>query len=184
MKGKEAIILQRIGIILALLIGAYAVCCDLTEPHKVMPVVVVKAEERNEEELDIEDPEEDRISRELYWKRVADLTLMAKCIEAEAGNQSLLGKRLVADVILNRVDDPEYPDGIREVIEQKGQFAVVGNGTIRTTTPTEETWRAVFLEAAGERVDSEIIFFNCGGYLSCGEPWEKVGDHYFSTKGD
>jgi spore germination cell wall hydrolase CwlJ-like protein len=90
----------------------------------------------------------------------------------------------VADVIIHRVDDPEYPDGIREVIEQKGQFAVVGNGTIRTTTPTEETWRAVFLEAAGERVDSEIIFFNCGGYLSCGEPWEKVGDHYFSTKGD
>ena len=31
----------------------------------------------------------------------AHIEMMAKCVEAEAGNQGLMGKRFVVDVILN-----------------------------------------------------------------------------------
>lgn len=38
-----------------------------------------------------------------------ELTLFAKCVEAEASGESLEGKRLVTDVILNRVESPLFP---------------------------------------------------------------------------
>ena len=49
-----------------------------------------------------------------------DLQLLACIVWAEAGNQDTYGKELVADVVLNRVDDQRFPDTIREVIFQKG----------------------------------------------------------------
>ena len=46
------------------------------------------------------------------------IDLLAKCVEAEAGNQGLYGKQLVVDVILNRVDSDSFPNTIEEVIKQ------------------------------------------------------------------
>ena len=45
----------------------------------------------------------------------AELDLFARCVESEAGNQGLYGKQLVADVILNRVNSPNFPDTFWEV---------------------------------------------------------------------
>lgn len=41
-----------------------------------------------------------------------EIKLIAKLVEAEAGNQSELGKRLVIDTVLNRVDHPNFPDTV------------------------------------------------------------------------
>lgn len=64
----------------------------------------------------------DDIEEEMYYD---SLELLALCIEAEAGNQGLIGKKYVCDVILNRVDDEDFPDSITDVILQKNQFSVV-----------------------------------------------------------
>lgn len=109
-----------------------------------------------------------------------DLELLAACVEAEAGNQSLYGKRLVADVILNRVDSDVFPDTISGVISQPGQFSVYSNGVLQKTEPSEETYTAIYMELE-ERSYPSLMFFNCGGFLPYGEPWRQVGDHYFST---
>lgn len=109
-----------------------------------------------------------------------DIKLLASCVEAEAGNQPLLGKRLVADVILNRVESEVFPDTIPGVIRQPGQFSVVRNGALQKAVPSDHTMQAVQMEL-NERICPEIYFFNCGNYLSYGEPWQQVGDHYFST---
>ena len=105
--------------------------------------------------------------------------LFCRCVEAEAGNQSLLGKRLVCDVILNRVSSSEFPNGLEDVINQPGQFAVVANGAIDRVTVTEETRQAVIMEM-NERIDTEIIYFRSGSYPSYGVPAYKLDDHYFS----
>ena len=39
-----------------------------------------------------------------YWMDNDEYELFAKCVEAEAGTEGLLGKQYVVDVILNRVD--------------------------------------------------------------------------------
>ncbi len=107
------------------------------------------------------------------------IDLLCRCVEAESGNQSLLGKRLVCDVILNRVASEAFPDGIEDVINQPGQFGVVANGSINTVVPSEETIAAVMTEL-NERIDTEVLYFQTGGYSKFGTPFDKVGDHYFS----
>ena len=109
------------------------------------------------------------------------IDLLARCIEAEAGNQGLYGKQLVFDVILNRVDDPDFPDCITDVIMQPNQFSVVLDGRINEMTPTEETYEAIRLEFE-HRQNTEVLFFTAEGFSKYGTPWMKIGDHYFSTK--
>lgn len=111
-----------------------------------------------------------------------NLELLAICVEAEAGNQSLEGKRMVASVILNRVDDKDFPDTVEGVISQKGQFASYWDGGMdRITEPSEETILAVQMEVV-ERGWQGLIYFTAEGFSEYGTPWKKVGDHYFSTK--
>lgn len=126
-----------------------------------------------------ETPEE--YAEEDYWNSVE---LLAICVEAEAGNQGLEGKRLVADVILNRVDDDsgEWPDTIPEVIGQLNQFASYWDGGMeRVVEPSEETFEAVRMELE-ERSYPGIYYFREGTWSEYGTPWRQVRDHYFSTK--
>ena len=101
--------------------------------------------------------------------------MMAKCVEAEAGNQDMLGKRLVVDVILNRVDHEAWPDDIEGVIKQKNQFAVYPRAMERTV-PSEETYQACWMELE-HRTDTQIMYFASCGYI--GKPAYKHGAHYF-----
>ena len=120
----------------------------------------------------------DDIALEEYYD---SLELLACCVEAEAGNQGLYGKQLVVDVILNRVDDLDFPNCVYDVIMQRNQFSVVSDGRINQVTPTEETYEAIKLEFE-HRQNTEILFFTAEGFSKYGTPWMKIGDHYFSTK--
>ena len=120
-------------------------------------------------------PEED------YYNSIE---LMAKCVEAEAGNQDLLGKRMVVDVILNRMHDSsgEWPDTIVDVITQPYQFSTYWNGAIdRVEEISDETWEAIYIELE-EITYPDIYYFTSEGFHKYGTPWEKVGDHYFNKK--
>ena len=113
--------------------------------------------------------------------KMDELELMAICVEAEAGNQDLTGKRMVADVILNRVDDPDFPDSITEVISQKYAFSSFWDRGMDRAEPSEETFLAVKMELE-ERGWPGLLYFTAGEWPKYGTPWKKVGDHYFSTK--
>ena len=116
-----------------------------------------------------------------------ELTLFAKCVEAEASGEGLEGKRLVADVILNRVASPLFPGKtITDVILQHNaatnvwQFSVAGNGMLERAAPSEETWQAIQMEMQDISCPG-ILYFTSEGYSPYGTPWQKVGNHYFST---
>lgn len=108
----------------------------------------------------------------------ADKALMVQIVHAEAGNQDLLGRRLVADVVLNRVDNEAFPDTVYEVIYQPGQFTPVRNGSIYLPADDMDVL-AVELELQ-QRTSDSVLFFRRGRYADYGEPHFKVGDHYFS----
>lgn len=61
---------------------------------------------------------------DLYW--------LSRVIYAESGNQSMEGMIGVGNVVLNRVRDESgiFPDDVRGVIFQPGQFSVVDSGSI------------------------------------------------------
>lgn len=106
------------------------------------------------------------------------LEYLACCVEAEAGNQTELGKRLVCDVILNRFYTGEY-NSLYDVINEDGQFSVVSNGSIYTVTPSEETYRIV-REEVENRTNTDVLYFRTEQYHSFGEPLFQEDDHYFS----
>lgn len=104
-----------------------------------------------------------------------DFTMLAKCVEAEAGSQDLMGKRLVADVILNRVESSAWPNTIEGVITQDRQFMVYPS--CMGKAPSEETIEACLMELE-HRTDTQIMYFAASGYIST--PAYKHGNHYFS----
>lgn len=109
-----------------------------------------------------------------------DKTMIAQTIQCEAGNQSLEGKRYVAAVILNRLDDPTFPNTVSDVLAQKNQFSTYPE--LLDASPTWHDELALQMELES-RSDDEIMFFRAGHY-GCGEPKFKYEDHYFSTLAD
>lgn len=108
-----------------------------------------------------------------------EIRLIARMTMAEAEGESEYGKRLVIDTILNRVDSSEFPNTVNGVIYQKGQFSPVTNGRLDRCPVRNDIYDLV-LEELESRTNSEVLFFNMGGYPSWATPLFKEGCHYFS----
>lgn len=69
--------------------------------------------------------------------------ILLRIVEAEAGDQDIRGRRLVANVILNRVKSSEFPDTVRGVVFAGRQFSPVSNGSYYRVHISEKTKKAV-----------------------------------------
>lgn len=123
--------------------------------------------------------EQEEIRNEIFYGELEELAIL---IQAESGNQDELGKRYVADCVLNRVDDNRFPDNIHDVIYQMNpiQFAstVDGNYAKAEWIVTEDCFQ-IALDEYFSRTNSEIHYFRTDRY-GTGVPAFKHGDHYFS----
>lgn len=121
--------------------------------------------------------EQEEIRNEIFYGELEELAIL---IQAESGNQDELGKRYVADVVLNRVDSEDFPDSINNVLRQDKQFACIvdGNYAKAEWTVTEDCFQ-IALEEYENRTNSEILYFRTDRY-GTGVPAFKHGDHYFS----
>jgi len=122
-------------------------------------------------------PEEYQMEAPKIERTYNSIDMLARCVQAEAGNQGLMGKQLVVDVILNRVDSPRFPNDIASVISQPGQFAVYPYGMNRAVVDAE-TLQAILNELQS-RTDSQILFFTAGRYNRYCIPAYQYGAHYF-----
>lgn len=59
-----------------------------------------------------------------------ELKLLSCIIYCESGNQSYTGKLLVGSVVNNRKNSKLFPNNIKDVIYQRGQFGPARNGTL------------------------------------------------------
>jgi N-acetylmuramoyl-L-alanine amidase len=87
--------------------------------------------------------------------------LLARLVRAEAEGEPYDGKVAVAIVVLNRVDHPQFPNSIKEVIYQPGQFTPVSNGAINQPADNESI-RAVEEALAYDRSKGygSLFFYN------------------------
>ena len=133
--------------------------------------------------IPVTDLTEEDIKEMDYW---GELELLAAVVEAEAGNQDMIGKRLVVDVVLNRVDSPLFPDTITEVLEQPGQFTTMWNGAVEDAGyhMQQDDYDAVMMEVTGKRLDYDIYFFTAVEYNARCKPAYIHGDHYFGYLSD
>ena len=70
-----------------------------------------------------------------------ELDLLARLIYSEGGIESYDTQLKIGSVVMNRVDDPYFPNTIREVIYQKNQFSVTFtklDGVIMIDRPADD----------------------------------------------
>lgn len=96
----------------------------------------------------------------------------------------LEGRILIAEVILNRLNDPRFGcDSITEVLTAPGQFSTVRRGQSVTgrTDLSDEAVRIAISEVENGTAPA-VLFFNCIGY-NYGEPYGDgpIDGNYFMT---
>jgi len=64
----------------------------------------------------------------LFSVNQTQLHCLTEAVYYEAGNQSVIGKLSVANVIRNRVIDGRWPDGFCRVVRERGQFSYYWDG--------------------------------------------------------
>lgn len=113
---------------------------------------------------------------------VGDKKLLAQLIRAEARGESFEGKVAVARVVLNRVASSKFPNSVRGVIYQRGQFSPVSNGSINNA-PTEVEYDAID-EAVRRGNDGTLYFYNphtsTSGWIFTRPVVKTVGSHRFA----
>jgi N-acetylmuramoyl-L-alanine amidase len=92
----------------------------------------------------------------------------------EAPYEDMIGKCLVVDTILNRVDDPAFPNTVYGVVYQDNQF-------YKAAYYSAECMDAVEHEIY-ERTDYDVLWFAADGYLPYGTKAYQHGGHYFSWR--
>ena len=85
--------------------------------------------------------------------------MLMRIAQAEAGNQGIYGMMLIMEVVLNRAYDPSFPDSIKDVIFQEGQFQTVKNGVYFDVELSPEVHLALSEIEKGIPYDEEIIGF-------------------------
>lgn len=89
---------------------------------------------------------------EVTQKEADELLRIAWC---EAGNQGPDGQLYVMSVIINRVNSPEFPNNIHDVIYQPYQFAT---GGMTNAKPTDETHLALAYLEMGNLIPEIVAF--------------------------
>lgn len=91
--------------------------------------------------------------------------ILLRIVEAEATDEDVKGKMLVANVVLNRVASECFPDDIESVVFQKSngkyQFSPIKDGRYYKVDITETTRLAVDRVLAGEDESMGALFFAC-----------------------
>jgi len=190
---KRNMVWLLLGCALGLPVSVYAVSQQYRQTPEVYYAPELFAEEEETEpvtEWEIYEPTPEELEEELYYD---SLELLATLVYVEAGNQDMDGKRLVADVVLNRVDSEDFPDDIESVIYQNNAFSTVKNGKLEQAlsgdmltndaeiAAYEESIQAVQMELE-ERLDDDILYFTAGNYGNYGTRAYQHGGHYFCTR--
>ena len=98
----------------------------------------------------------------------SDGEVLKRIAMAEAGGETVEGKALVMRVVLNRKDDPVFPDTVEGVVMQEGQFSTIPNGSYRKCSPDEGCDEALKLVKTGWDESKGAVYFE-----SCkNESWQ------------
>ena len=71
--------------------------------------------------------------------------VLQKIAIAEAQSEGIGGMAFVMQTVLNRVESPNFPDTIYDVISEPGQFTTFSNGMYENAQPTENSKKALEL---------------------------------------
>lgn len=121
--------------------------------------------EREEEDLNkaLETSAPQKQEKAVFYTEEDYMTLV-EIVEAEATGEDIVGKIMVANVVLNRVESNRFPNTIYEVVYQKNargraQFSPVNDGRMGRIPIKESTYTAVERALKGEDYSNGALFF-------------------------
>lgn len=110
-----------------------------------------------------------------------DAVLIAKLVLAEAEGEPEMGKRLVIDTVLNRLESEDFPNTVYDVVYQPYHYDPAWDGHIELFSELDDAFKLV-VDEIHNRTNSEVLYFRTDKFHEFGTPMEQVGNHYFSTK--
>lgn len=134
---------------------------EVAEPEQEQPVVSISDEEKD---------------------------LFARLVEAEAKGEPYEGKVAVATVVLNRVDSPEFPNTVTEVVNEvvggTYAFSPVQNGEISKPASDEAGQAVEEALTRKDRLNDSIYFYNpdiaTDKWILTRNIVTKIGHHVFA----
>ena len=114
-----------------------------------------------------------------------DLYVLSHIISAEAGNCGEDMLIAVGSVVLNRVADERFPDTIKEVVFDPGQYSPTWNGTYYNEPTDDALEVAEFLLENGSQLPADVIYQSneiIGEYYDQIDPPPGVGKTMYFCK--
>ena len=138
------------------------------------------------EETELEPEVVEEENENIFKLEYNDYNVLLKIVEAEAGGEDIIGKIMVANVILNRVNSDRFPNNVTDVVYQKSQFSPISDGRINTVSISQETLDAVERALNGEDYSDGAYYFRS---VRCNSTWfdnnlrrvTEHGNHIFYT---
>lgn len=113
-----------------------------------------------------------------------NIILLARIIHGEARGEDFKGKVAVGSVILNRIKSSQFPDTIRDVILQKGQFSSLMDGQANYYPGEEELQAARAALLGYDPTLGSVYFYN--PEIATNTAWisrrnfvKRIGGHVF-----
>jgi N-acetylmuramoyl-L-alanine amidase len=151
------------------------------DKEEINSSTMVRMEQNAPAELKIEKSNSNKISISEN-----EIDLLARIVRAEAQTEPFEGKVAVATVVLNRVESPKFPNTIKKVIYQRGQFQPVRNGQINKPADGESI-KAVYAALSDMRhiAKNSLFFYNpaiaTSRWLDSRETTVVIGQHVFKN---
>lgn len=106
-----------------------------------------------------------------------DLTILTRVIYGEASGQSWDFQVAVGSVVLNRVKSNKFPNTIKGVVFQRGQYACTWDGNYNKTPNEQAKKVARYLLENGSQLPSYVLFQ--AEFLQGRGVYKKMGNTYF-----
>jgi spore germination cell wall hydrolase CwlJ-like protein len=150
---------------------------DLKEKHEAEANKKVNKKEPVEESKKEETQIKEQVQKPAKSYTDEDLYVLSHVIMGEASGQSWEHKEAVGSVVLNRVKDSRFPNTIKGVVFQKGQYACTWDGNYNKT-PDEETINvARYLLENGSQLPEYVIFG--AQFKQANRVYKKIDNTYF-----
>ena len=123
---------------------------------------------------------EEEVLRESRYPGLAltteDLDLLAKVVWVEAQGESFEGQQAVAEVVLNRLVSPNFPNTVHDVIYAEGQFRSVPY--LDDAEPYQAQYDAIERAIYGPYILPEDVF-HFATFRTNNNVWGQIGGHIF-----
>lgn len=121
-----------------------------------------KSAEKNKKNSSVETFKDSNASEQIKLS-TTDKKVLLRIVEAEATGEDIKGKMLVANVVLNRVNNSHFPDSVENVVFQKNgsvyQFSPIKDGRYYKVDISDETREAVSRVLKGEDESKGALYF-------------------------